>query len=350
MRAIRTFVLLLVLLLGVLPAAAQEEAVVAYAYIDRLPPLLYLGPSLDARTTENSLTYVNTGPQDVLATRYLMMVGDLYRFRIENGWAQILPDNGRLDPFTGELGEHTYLPVEYLRLLDESDFAPISGWDPAKRLVIVFRDGSPRIAVFDGPTVVMHAPAFLGRGGAADSLTPLGDWRTYLMRASDNMPSFTGVPYVAYFTGDKAFHEYQGWNWSQLTHGGYGSRGCVNLPDRHWFTVSVNGEQISVAQWLYRWFSSVPELDYNEMDPSVENSFLDSIHPGWYDTTASVRVLVLNSIWDLYEYVPPARLDPSSPYTTWDEHVSAYQAVESTWVLPHDSGPEHILRDTLPPQ
>ncbi len=251
-----------------------------------------------------------------------------------DGWGLIEPDNGR-SPYLPAQTEYqpTYIRLDYLRPLSSSDFAPFSVYadtQPVDKLVVVIRDTNPRLVLFEGNKPVLHVPIVLGPARS-------GDYRVYSTRATDDMTGIPAVPFSNYFSGGFSIHGAPWWNWRELVHGYYGSHGCVNLPDREWHQLNMDGQQISVAQWVYRWLST--NIDYDENDPTVEQSQIRTSTPGWYAGSSSVRVIITDSIDNLWQYPVTSRLGSgakTAQVTDWQPLVDAYHTIQYNWLLMHE--------------
>ncbi len=156
------------------------------------------------------------------------------------------------------INETFFAPARTLRLVKESDLAPISPnvtgkWiqiDTSSQLLTAFEDTTP---VFE--TLISSGRNYSGDPALGDFRTPLGTHTIHRKRPERHMAAgdaaatdffdLPGVSWVSYFSGGMAFH---GTYW----HNDYGtpwSHGCINMRPED-------------ARWLYRW--TEPYVQPNE--------------------------------------------------------------------------------------
>lgn len=286
-----------------------------YVEIMTAPDALYMAPSTDAQQTVNELEF--SASFIVKSHWKYLNPGAVIRGRIiDPEWFEILPEEnpgGVNYPFPTNSGS-VYIKTAHLNPLSSIDFAPISlSTDPElKKKIVVVDDGvHPEILLLENDQIILKSPAVLGE-------TPHGDFRIFYTRASDNMPGIAGVPFTSYFADRYAIHGAPWWNWTVMPLGGYGSHGCINLPDESWYTVDYHGKQLSVSQWVYRWIST--NLDYDETDPTTEYAWNQMAHePG-----TPLTVFVVSSINELQNYEGE-----------WQSVIDSYNAGSQSWLLPH---------------
>ncbi|MCI0710383.1 MAG: L,D-transpeptidase [Chloroflexi bacterium] len=265
----------------------------------------------------------------------------------EGGWGIIEPD-GRHSPYLPNPTDfqRVYVELKYLIPLPDHAFNPINVYDntvPVDKLVVIVRDASPRLLLYEGEHLVLHVPVVLGPSKP-------GDYRVYRTRVSDDMPGIPAVPFSNYFSGGFTIHGAPWWNWHETVRGHYGSHGCVNLPDDEWYQIHLDGEYINVAQWVYRWMST--NIDYDETNPEVQEARVDSSDPGWYQATSSVRVIITESVDALRGFPLPERLGPlaaTSKINDWEPLIEAFEELDGEWMLMHqDEGTDEYFAQTLP--
>ena len=322
-----------------IPDVWQNIAVgsVVYAEVITAPDAIYLEQTPNSSPDqwlheENTLLFDQA--INVSARHRFLDIEHILRVTVmPDGWGRIEPDNNRSPYLPAQLDyQPTYVRLDYLHPMSAEAFAPFSVYEdtqPADKLIVVIRDSNPRLVLFEGNRPVLHVPIVLGPARS-------GDYRVYLTRATDDMTGIPAVPFSNYFSGGFSIHGAPWWNWRELVHGYYGSHGCVNLPDREWHQLALAGEQIPVAQWVYRWIST--NIDYDETDPSTEQSQIHISTPGWYSATSSVRVIITDSIDSLWQYPVPSRLGGAAQFsqiTNWQTVIDAYTAIQYNWLLMH---------------
>lgn len=300
---------------------------IVYAEIIDPPETIFVfrGVNEDLHEVANTLVY----PENTIVDgRYQYFNEDyIVRVRIYNDeLAEVIPELGS-NPYS-DLGQRVFLPLSSLRTMLSEEFSVLSLHPdtlPSDKLIVVTASDRPEIALFEGYRLVMKVPVILGP-------TPRGDFRVFMTRASDDMPSVSSVPFVNYFTNGYAIHGSPWWNWRNRTTGGYGSRGCVNLPDETWFNVLHDGRYIGVDEWIYRWIST--NIDYSEFS-NEEKSFVSSQDPGWYMGTSALRTVVVSDVYDLFNYPPSSRLGSNgSSIAEMSMIVDALVQNENNWLLP----------------
>lgn len=265
---------------------------------------------------------------------------------VDDGWGLIEPD-GQHSPYVPDpLQYHNvYVELKFFKPLVPNDFAPIQIYPdtkPEDKLVVVIRDAHPHLILFEGSTPVLHVPVVLGP-------TQAGDYRIYRTRATDDMPGMPAVPFSNYFSGGYSIHGAPWWNWYVTTRGHYGSHGCVNLPDSEWYTIQLDREQVSVAQWVYRWIST--NIDYDESDPDVQQARVDAADPEWYQATGTVRVIITEDIEELTSYPLPARLGSlaqNSQITDWQPLIDNFYALDNEWLIMNQQSAGNFTAQSMP--
>ncbi|PWU22588.1 hypothetical protein C5B42_05710 [Candidatus Cerribacteria bacterium 'Amazon FNV 2010 28 9'] len=265
--------------------------------------------------------------------------GDALRLRIVDGtWAQVLRENdlynpfqqnGSPTPYSGEVYVHLadFQPVEQLEPLNVLD-----GTQPQDKLITVVEYPFPQILVWEKGSLILRTPVVLG-ADTDETRTSLGDYKIPLLRISTHMPDYPGVPWDLQFNAQKGqfLHGAVWENWLAIKtaleqqYWGvdlYQSHGCVNLPDDDAFDVSVHGEQMTVARFLFQWAMT----NYPTFDPSKD----EEVFVAWNDPQReeSLRVVLVPTIDDLSSYAQPNS-------TTWAHIQSQFSELPPTqWILP----------------
>ena len=274
---------------------------------------------------ENPMLY----PENIIVNRRYAFFSEGFVVRVseyDSDWYEVLPESG-VNPY-GNLGDRIFIPTSSIEVLSSEEFQPINvfaGTLPEDKLIVVLATDNPEIALFEGNTLVMKVPVVLGP-------TPSGDFRVFKTTVSDDMPSVNGVPFTNYFTNGFAIHGLRVWNWRTRIGGGYGSHGCVNLPDSEWYNIRVGDRFVGVDEWVYRWIST--NIDYDESDATVNNSYVSSTDPGWYSAIKSVRVIVLGSADEIFQYPPNSRLGGNnSSITSMSDIYQELMSHQNEWLF-----------------
>ncbi len=164
--------------------------------------------------------------------------------------------------------QYYYVPAEHIRLLEDSELAPLSPDIPEKEKRIEVRLNDQLVLAYENNNIVFATrTATGGRLRSGTYTTPTGDFITFHKRPTRHMAAgdiaasgfdLPGVPWVTYIKDNGiSFH---GTYW----HNDYGrprSHGCINLTPQ-------------AAKWLYRWtIPNVPpdkELAYGHIGTKVE--------------------------------------------------------------------------------
>jgi lipoprotein-anchoring transpeptidase ErfK/SrfK len=198
----------------------------------------------------------------------------LYRLYYESvHWVKasaIHPTDGRVWYYLldDKFEQFYYVPAEHIRILPDSELAPLSPDVPEKEKRIEVRLSDQLVLAYEGSKIVFATrTATGGRLRSGTYTTPTGDFITFHKRPTRHMAAgdlassgfdLPGVPWVTYIKDNGiSFH---GTYW----HNDYGrprSHGCINLTPQ-------------AAKWLYRWtIPSVPpdkELSYGHVGTKVE--------------------------------------------------------------------------------
>ena len=167
-----------------------------------------------------------------------------------------------------KLEQYYYAPAEHIRLIPDSELAPLSEDIPNKDKRIEVRLGEQVLLAYERDTLVFATRTSTGgrlRGGTYT--TPSGEFITFHKRPTRHMAAgdiaasgfdLPGVPWVMYIT--KSGISFHGTYW----HNDFGrprSHGCINLTPQ-------------AAKWLYRWTSPAvapkKELVYGYVGTQVE--------------------------------------------------------------------------------
>lgn len=164
--------------------------------------------------------------------------------------------------------QYYYVPGEHIRLIPETELAPLSSAVPEQDKRIEVRLNDQLVLAYEGDKLVFATrTATGGRLRSGTYTTPTGDFITFHKRPSRHMArgdiassgfDLPGVPWVIYIKENGiSFH---GTYW----HNDYGrprSHGCINLTPQ-------------AAKWLYRWTIPVvppdKELAYGHVGTQVE--------------------------------------------------------------------------------
>jgi hypothetical protein len=317
-----------------------QEGTIVYAKVLEAPPALYLSPDIAQGTRiDNTLRF---GASLTVTERHLYLDrGSIIRVRVVNSaWSEIVFQPTRPSPYTGNY-DPTYVETAFLRLMLPSEFSPITigtNQHSADRLILVNREDRT-ITAFAGSQVQLRAPVRMGP-------TPSGDFRTYRKMPSSDMIGFPGVGVPVFFTGGYAFHASTWWAWDEIARGSGGSHGCINLPGDDWYLIQWYNQHVGVAEWLYRWDAN---LIY---DPTDQNNWFTQIYdsPEWYQAVGSTRVIVVDTLYDVYNYPLSYRLGDlaqDASVRNWDEIVSSYLAVGDNWLLTHIDQDGSVRTETI---
>lgn len=347
---------------------------VVYAEIINPPDAIYQGRGIENATRlENELYY----PEHfrVSALHRYLDIDHIVRVKILEGgqWGEILPDN-YYSPFLENPYDDTltYVALEFLRPIEQADLAPITVFSdtaPADKLILVVTNPMPQMIILEGARVVLRVPIMLG----GEVIT--GDFRVHRTRLSGyvpiqieiepealeettppppdeplppRIPDLAGVPHMLFYGDELAIHGSQWWNWAEFGSGGVNpSMTGIHLPDNQWFQAQVGDESVPIDRWLYRWVSG--NLDYDETDPTIEESFSGG-DTGWYQGVGSVRILVVENLAMLLNYPTPQQLGGGAQVAGWGEIVSAIEGVGENWLIPAAGESEKIPFGMTPAQ
>lgn len=166
------------------------------------------------------------------------------------------------------VGQYYYVPGEHIRLIPDSELAPLSAEIPNEQKRVEVRLNDQLVLAYEADKLVFATrTATGGRLRSGTYTTPTGDFITFHKRPTRHMAAgdiassgfdLPGVPWVVYIKDNGiSFH---GTYW----HNDYGrprSHGCINLTPQ-------------AAKWLYRWTTpTVPpdkELAYGYVGTTVE--------------------------------------------------------------------------------
>ena len=167
-----------------------------------------------------------------------------------------------------KLEQYYYVPAEHIRLIPDSELAPLSEDLPNKEKRIEVRLGEQVVLAYEKDTLVFATRTSTGgRLRSGTYTTPSGEFLTFHKRPTRHMAAgdiassgfdLPGVPWVMYITNSGiSFH---GTYW----HNDFGrprSHGCINLTPQ-------------AAKWLYRWTTPAvapkKELVYGFVGTQVE--------------------------------------------------------------------------------
>jgi len=164
--------------------------------------------------------------------------------------------------------EYYCVPAEHIRLIPDSELAPLSKNVPDEEKFVEVRLDDQMVLAYENETLVFATRASTGgRRQSGTYTTPTGDFITFHKRPTRHMAAgdiaasgfdLPGVPWVLYIT--KSGISFHGTYW----HNDYGhprSHGCINLTPQ-------------AAKWLYRWtLPTVPpdkSLAYGYVGTRVE--------------------------------------------------------------------------------
>ena len=197
--------------------------------------------------------YKNLDPDHTIAYRfyYAATFWVMKRLWDDGGtvWYQLLDDRSY---------QLYYVPAYYVRLVPDSELAPISPEVPSQEKKIVVDLASQALSAFEGDRLVYMSRISSGvRLTAGGFATPKGHYRTTRKRPCRHMLNppneygsgfdLPGVPWVSYFTSNGiAFHGAYWHNDFGVPH----SHGCINMTPQ-------------AAKWVYRWTTpTVPPENY----------------------------------------------------------------------------------------
>lgn len=167
-----------------------------------------------------------------------------------------------------KLEQYYYAPAEHIRLIPDSELAPLSEDIPNKEKRIEVRLGEQVLLAYERETLIFATRTSTGgRLRSGTYTTPSGEFITFHKRPTRHMAAgdiaasgfdLPGVPWVMYITNSGiSFH---GTYW----HNDFGrprSHGCINLTSQ-------------AAKWLYRWTTPAvapkKELVYGYVGTQVE--------------------------------------------------------------------------------
>lgn len=307
-----------------------EPGTLVHAQIIEAPDGIYNGVACDdeARKVENQLRF--EASMQVSARHTILDRGGNLVLRAVNGQcAQILPQRGF--QYT-DSGLPVYIETRFLRLLLPSEMTPISIDAPEHspdKLILVLAD-SHELFAFEGTNPVLRVPVRMGP-------TPIGDHRGYRATVGYDMTGFNAVPWTVDFGGGYNFHGAPWWDWDQIGQGSGGSHGCINMPGDDWYQIRYGGQSMGPAQWLWRWSSANLSYDATSQDPEGWFTEVDS-DAAWWEGTSSIRVLVINNLYELYQYPISRRLGgaaANASVQSWDEIINVVSNLGHDWLLTH---------------
>jgi len=293
----------------------------------------YTAPSESAEVLPNKMLADYSDRSErikIYPKRHMVNPGTVLRLRMtDKEWAEVLPQGDAGVPFIQRPG-----PVNYEKLDDrrvyvrQKDFAPITNFEPLNVLpttepkekdIVVLTSPHPEILLLEGDQIVLRAPAVLGD---RDHRTPYGTHKLTEAWPSRNMPGFPGVGFSLLINSGHGIyiHEAEWWTWENMEHGGYGSGGCVNMPDINWMTIEVDGEKISVAHFIFLWaLTNYPSFDTKTMERMITPIRNPNIIP----------VQITGTIEGLKG---KPRLNPEND---WKQVTEQYKTLGKTqWILP----------------
>ncbi len=292
--------------------------------------VIYAENNLDAPTLPNLVmdTYADTNAFH--SPRYMIDRGTTLRLRrIDEDWGQILMQEGVSTPFTFPASDHKYHHEPYVRL---TDFDPIPQLEtinflpdtkPKDKELVIVHYPSPHVFLIEQNKIVAHFPIILG---AAKTPTPFGDFHINAAKISTHMlPGFVGVGFCLEIVKKTGIwlHNSSWWNWKNILKGRYGSHGCGNLPDDEWYTISIDGREISMAEVVFRWaLTNLPEYDQKK-DEYVRIKAEDACAA--YPLPVHVIAAVEALRW----------VTRANPDLNWNEVLAQAKALgETEWIIP----------------
>lgn len=344
----KSSVLIILIVLSLLiPFSAQSEwesNKYAYAKVIKAPEYLYTLPSFD----DPGVAFANT----LLAQEYFYVserhqyldIGSILRIKIlDDIWAQIQPEHGKVNPYTYNTNGFVYIELQYLEIYDQNLDAinVFSDTKHSDKLIVVLRD-EREILAFEGSNLVLKTPVVLG-----STVTSIGDHRIAGKRITNDMTGIAAVGFAQRFNGPNILHASPWWNWRSKVKGHLGSHGCVNLPDSSWYMPKINDRPLSIAEWLFAWTNSGLNMD---TDANIEEVGMSYSDPGWYEPYISTRVIVVNQIEDLHNYPTTNRLGSvveNSKINDWQDLISDYYQHDGSWLFP-DIDKEKVEWNTPP--
>ena len=265
----------------------------------------------------------------------------------EGVWAKLYPDNGLYSPWFQYDGiENTYVRLE--------DFTPITNFEPITiytdtqnrdKQIIVVRNYYPEIIFLEGERIIAKIPTCVG-GYYGDSTTPLGDHQIDAIWVSRHMNTLPGVPFTMFYSQGlgTAVHGAPWRDWNAMDVGCYGSAGCINLPPPSKYDIFWDGEWIGFDNFAWRWAKSIFPFDPYTQEPYIVSDLAD----GWYEGDVSLRVVIVESIEDLWLYPTQRVVWEDRAFTGWENVIAGYYELGANIRLPrmNEAGEVEFL-DTL---
>jgi hypothetical protein len=312
--------------------AEIENQTTLYARVTAQNASMYTEPSYDSEQITNSLVASAVPASIYPERRYLLPQNGFVRvIKVDDEWAQLVVESNDIHPY-GDRYQDVFIPLT--ELLPQANPETISVHENVSnddKTVVIIRGQNPEMLLIegtdDGAEIVMRVPVFLG-GDYGNSTTPAGEYRISRMRVASDMPGFPAVGYAAYFENSQGFALHSGqFDWPDVVAGGYGTAGCVNIPNAAWRLFEFNGRNYSPDEFLYNWVLT-DSLVYDASE--TDESHIPVSDSAYQNDT--VRVITVDSVENLNNFV-------ELPGTDWQSVIDQYNSLSSPteWILPTDS-------------
>ena len=278
-----------------------------YGYVRETGVSLYAAPSWNAPHINNPIR-----SSSVFGTTYLMY-GALVRFSPrENGWVELIPDDGWDVSFPWPV----YMREQALQVIERDVTEPLGyitgepeGTDKFILLDVYARD----MILFEGLTPILRTPVIVNTENTPRQVSVLQ--RAYISR---DMPNYPGVPFSTFLQGNQylnqtgfAVHGSPWHLWAEtvreetilrrFTHG------CINLPN--WvIPIRYLDREMRVDEFIFRWAGGFT-------NPATETVYING-------TCSPVRLLALDNLQrDIYDYAVFSSLRVSK--ANWNDVLAA---------------------------
>jgi hypothetical protein len=229
---------------------------------------------LDEKIPNKKVRDYKDVPLPLHRERYMVNPGTILRMRIlDRDWAKVLKRNDIYSPFEYPKSNVLYngdLYVKYNQFDPVMPIPPLSVFKdtkPEDKKIVTLFYPYPETMLIEKNKIVLRCPAFLG---GHDTPTPVGVYTLSTASLSVHMPDhFIGVPYCLLFdyTRGLYLHEAPWIDWKKVSHGGYMSSGCNNLPGSEWRTIRVGDREISYAHFVFLWsLTNFPNYDIGRVE------------------------------------------------------------------------------------
>lgn len=295
------------------------------------PTDLYSQPDINAPRVANQVVDVYPNTSDVLySPRHMIEKETTFRLKKFNTqWGLLLNENNLYTPFTfrdssGHEPKNLYVPLsEFLPIPQLEPINLLPDTTPQSKDIVIIRTPDPQLYLIEQDQVVMHIPVVLG---SYKTPTPNGDFQITTAYLSKHMPSFPGVGYSLEIVEGTGIwiHLANWWKPNKFDKGGYGSHGCINLPDIRWHNASIHGESVSMARFVFQWAkTNLPEYDQKKTE-------FVQVKPTDPAAKELLPVHIMNGI-DALKWVRRKQ-----PDLGWNNVLKQIKALDDhEWLIPH---------------